>query len=51
MAEEGGSVLGYAYAAKWQTRSAYRHTVETSIYLAHTSVAKGLGTQLYQALF
>jgi L-amino acid N-acyltransferase YncA len=51
VAEEGGAVIGYAYAAKWNARSAYRHTVETTVYLAHSSVSKGWGTQLYRALF
>jgi L-amino acid N-acyltransferase YncA len=51
VAEEGGTVIGYAYATKWNTRSAYKHTVETSIYLSNSSVSKGWGTQLYKALF
>jgi phosphinothricin acetyltransferase len=40
-AEAGGRVLGYAYAALYRTRSAYRYTVEDSVYL-HPEVA-GLG--------
>lgn len=43
-------VLGYAYASRWHERSAYRHTVETSIYLAPEVVGQGLGTRLYGTL-
>lgn len=48
--EERGTVLGYAYAALWKARSAYRHSVETTIYLNPTATGKGVGTVLYQAL-
>jgi phosphinothricin acetyltransferase len=51
VAEDYGAVIGYAYATKWNTRSAYRHTVETSVYLSSSSLSKGWGTQLYKALF
>jgi len=51
VAEDGGVVIGYAYAGKWNVRSAYRDTVESTVYLSHSSVAKGWGTRLYQALF
>lgn len=49
--EEGGQVLGYAYATKWQSRAAYRHSVEISVYLHHEHAGKGYGTALYEALF
>ena len=32
--EEGGRVVGFAYAALWNLRSAYRYTREVSIYLS-----------------
>lgn len=50
--EEGdaGRVLGYAYASKWRVRPAYRHSVETSVYLRPSATGRGLGRQLYQAL-
>jgi L-amino acid N-acyltransferase YncA len=51
VAEDGGVVIGYAYAGKWNARSAYRHTVESTVYLSHLSVSKGWGTRLYQVLF
>src|SRR4029078_13528747 len=30
-----GVLAGYAYAAPYRTRPAYRHTVENSVYVAH----------------
>jgi L-amino acid N-acyltransferase YncA len=51
VAEDEGAVIGYAYAGKWNVRSAYRHTVETTVYLSNSSVSKGWGTKLYTALF
>ena len=51
VAENDGVVIGYAYAGKWNMRSAYRHTVETTVYLSSSSISKGWGTRLYQALF
>lgn len=48
--EEGGQVLGYAYAgAPWE-RAAYRWCAEVSIYL-HSSVhGRGIGRRLYEKL-
>jgi L-amino acid N-acyltransferase YncA len=48
--EQGQSILGYAYAAPWHERSAYRFSVESTIYLAPDCAGRGIGTQLYQAL-
>jgi phosphinothricin acetyltransferase len=48
--EEDDILLGYAYATPWKARSAYRFSVEATIYLAPKEKGKGLGTQLYQAL-
>lgn len=48
--EVDGVLAGYAYATKWRVRAAYRHAVETSVYLAAGHGRRGLGTQLYQAL-
>jgi len=50
VAEKAHSVIGYAYAAPFHKRSAYRFTVEISAYLAPEATAKGLGTELYDAL-
>ena len=49
--EREGEVLGYAYANTWKTRSAYNHTVETTIYLRPDCGGQGLGRALYTALF
>ena len=51
VAEAEGRVVGYAYAAPWRERSAYRHTVEVSVYLEHNLALRGLGSLLYQHLF
>jgi phosphinothricin acetyltransferase len=45
--ETSGGVTGYAYADRWKRRSAYRHSVETTIYLAPGAVGHGLGSRLY----
>lgn len=43
VAESGGEVLGYAYAGPWRTRSAYRYTIENSVYVAPLTVRRGIG--------
>lgn len=48
--EQNGALLGYAYAAAWKSRSAYRHSVETTIYLAAQATGQGIGTELYRLL-
>lgn len=45
-----GALAGYAYAAPWRERAAYRHSVEASIYLARSRTGAGLGRRLYGAL-
>lgn len=49
--EQDGQVLGYAYASKWKERSAYRFSVESSIYLHRDARGKGHARPLYQHLF
>ncbi|WP_035373402.1 arsinothricin resistance N-acetyltransferase ArsN1 family B [Pseudoduganella violaceinigra] len=49
--EQDGKVLGYAYASKWKERSAYRFSVESSIYLQQEARGRGLARKLYQHLF
>lgn len=44
------AIVGYAYATKWKERSAYRYSVESTIYLSSTAQGKGLGTLLYNSL-
>lgn len=46
-----GEILGYAYATKWRERFSYRFSVEITVYLCPKQAGKGLGTQLYKALF
>lgn len=50
VAEIDGAVVGYAYARPWRPRSAYRYSVETTIYLEHGHEGRGLGKSLYSAL-
>src|SRR5689334_4725028 len=50
VAEQAGDLLGYAYANRWKTRSAYRHSVETTIYLKDGCAGRGVGKVLYSAL-
>ncbi len=45
-----GTVAGYAYAAPFRTRPAYRYGVEDSIYIAPESIGKGHGRALLEAL-
>ena len=42
-----GRLAGYAYATKWRARPAYRHAVETTIYLDPHSQGRGHGALLY----
>lgn len=48
--EREDTVVGYAYATSWKPRSAYRHSVETTIYLGPDAKGKGIGTLLYRSL-
>ena len=50
VAAPGDHVSGYAYASRWHERSAYRFSVETTIYLDPERVGDGLGTRLYTTL-
>lgn len=50
VAEEGGAVVGYAYAHPWRPRSGYRYAVESTVYLDPAHIGRGLGTALYQVL-
>lgn len=50
VAEEAGRVVGYCYAAPYRTRSAYRFTLEDSIYIDADEVGRGIGRALLAAL-
>ncbi len=45
-----GQVAGYAYAAPFRTRPAYRYGVEDSVYIAPETMGKGHGRALLLAL-
>jgi L-amino acid N-acyltransferase YncA len=44
------TVVGYAYASLFHARSAYRYTVENSVYIASDRVRQGIGIALMQRL-
>jgi L-amino acid N-acyltransferase YncA len=46
----GEEVIGYSYATPWRPRSAYRFSVETSVYLDVAHAGRGVGTLLYTGL-
>lgn len=48
--EEDGALLGYAYASPWRVRPAYRHAVESSVYVAPAATGRALGPALYRQL-
>ncbi len=50
VAETETGVVGYAYATSWRGRPAYRHTVESTIYLRADTLRGGIGKPLYTAL-
>ena len=49
-AEMAGELCGYAYAAPYRARPAYRFTVENSVYVAHDLHRRGVGKALLEAL-
>jgi len=51
VAEEAGLVVGYTGTTRFRVKPAYDRTVETTIYCAPESVGRGIGAQLYAALF
>lgn len=50
VAERDGELLGYAYANTWKARRAYRHSVESTVYLHPQHTGQGCGRALYEAL-
>ena len=48
--EEDGTIVGYAYASRFDARAAYRHSVETTVYVDSAHSGRGIGTKLYRAL-
>lgn len=49
--EEGGRILGYAYASAHRARAAYRWSVDAAVYVQQGARRRGIGTALYGALF
>ena len=50
VAAAGAEVVGYAYAAPYRPRPAYRFTVEDSVYVSADCARQGIGAMLLQAL-
>lgn len=48
--EDQGAVVGYAYASAWKGRCAFRFSLETTVYLQHGAMGRGLGAALYRQL-
>ena len=49
-AQIDGAVVGYAYAGPYGTRTAYRFTVEDSVYIAPEFQGRGVGKALLSAV-
>jgi L-amino acid N-acyltransferase YncA len=49
-ADRGGILVGYAYAGPYRPRSAYRFTVEDSVYVAPGAGGQGIGRSLLRQL-
>jgi L-amino acid N-acyltransferase YncA len=50
VAERARRIVGFSYASLYRTRSAYRFTVEDSIYIDNVEVGRGIGRALLAAL-
>lgn len=50
VAARDDTLAGYAYAGEWKPRSAYRMTVETTVYVAPADKRRGVGRDLYSLL-
>ena len=50
VAEEGGRIVGFAYAHELRERIAFQWNAELSVYLAPTTQGQGVGSRLYAAL-
>ncbi len=51
VAEQESEIIGYCYATPWKPRTAYRYSVEVTVYLKSQQQSKGWGSRLYQSLF
>jgi L-amino acid N-acyltransferase YncA len=50
VADDDGTVVGFAYSTSYRPRPAYRLTRETSVYLAEEARGLGLGRRMYDDL-
>ena len=50
VAEQSGEIIGYGYCTPYRTRSAYRHTLEDSVYVREGQHRKGIGKAILVAL-
>ena len=50
VAEMNGAVRGFAYASPFRARSAYRYTIEDSVYVAPDALGVGIGSALLSVL-
>jgi phosphinothricin acetyltransferase len=50
VADLGGRVAGYGYCALYRTRSAYRYSLEDSVYVRHDAQGRGIGSALLAEL-
>jgi len=50
IAEHGGAVVGFASACAWKSRCAFRHCVETTVYVDPEHGRRGIGARLYDEL-
>jgi L-amino acid N-acyltransferase YncA len=50
VAELDGEVVGYAYASGYRSRTAYRYTIEDSVYVANGRQGRGIGGALLASL-
>ena len=48
--ETSGKTIGYCYASSWKKRDAYRHTVETTVYIDTAFRGQGIGQALMKRL-
>ncbi|MFA9221203.1 MAG: N-acetyltransferase family protein [Sediminibacterium sp.] len=51
IAEQNGTLEGYAYASAYRDRAAYQWNVEVSIYVEEDNKKSGVATKLYAELF
>jgi phosphinothricin acetyltransferase len=50
VAEGNSAVIGYAYASPFHARSAYRYSIENSVYVASDQRGQGIGSALMERL-